>query len=146
MTLACVRLHTRFIPVGTGNTVTTCCISCVPPVYPRGYGEHNTEFNLHDCPSGLSPWVRGTRRCLKVKTMNPRFIPVGTGNTSELSRSKKASIGLSPWVRRTHGLFWQTPNSHRFIPVGTGNTDCSMIESSVLSVYPRGYGEHPIHA
>ena len=52
---------TRFIPVGTGNTINCTCSLLTLPVHPRGHGEHLTEQQLRAAAYGSSPWARGTR-------------------------------------------------------------------------------------
>ena len=74
-----------------------------------------------DNVSGLSPWVRGTRRIYDKAAEQGRFIPVGAGNSlhragnlafsavyprgcGELYYSSSIAgygRGLSPWVRGT---------------------------------------------
>ena len=88
----------RFIPVDTGNTVSSLTLDRYPvdtgntslsclelrnlAVYPRGYGEHPDATTSNVFNSGLSPWIRGTLLFNTFELFEIRFIPVDTGNTS----------------------------------------------------------------
>ena len=50
--------------------------------------------------------------------------------------------GLSPWVRGALKMFVKMMVKSRFIPVGTGSTELGAFRYLLVSVYPRGYGEH----
>ncbi len=55
---------TRFIPVGTGNTVLRCRFWLKQPVHPRGHGEHSNYRQLFY--KGNKPIGKSTR-ILKIK-------------------------------------------------------------------------------
>ncbi len=131
-------------------------------VHPRGHGEH-FEADLRElCGRGSSPWARGTRSSVIVVTFNPRFIPVGTGNTNvSASLKKPLSVhprghgehlsacnpkcpitGSSPWARGTPYRIHPHQVRFRFIPVGTGNTRQQRHTWAAHPVHPRGHGEH----
>ncbi len=71
----------RFIPVGTGNTLSLWFNSSAAAVHPRGYGEHRHSACINMVCGGSSPWVRGTQFPAHLINKAHRFIPVGTGNT-----------------------------------------------------------------
>ena len=50
----------RFIPVGTGNTISTLDASFFFTVHPRGHGEHALYTKYAIDKYGSSPWARGT--------------------------------------------------------------------------------------
>ena len=52
--------------------------------------------------------------------------------------------GLSPLARGTHISVINRDFRLRFIPAGAGNTAFIYAGVSLLSVYPRWRGEHPI--
>ena len=152
----------RFIPVGTGNTSYNALLLIYLAVHPRGHGEHFKLTVSSNLGSGSSPWARGTPFASEWYFAFLRFIPVGTGNTSDradlyqnqsvhprghgehclmLFYSMKFH-GSSPWARGTHLLpsLWKA--HHRFIPVGTGNTEQHDRNANFFAVHPRGHGEH----
>ena len=152
----------RFIPVGTGNTALQGSNSKGFSVHPRGYGEHWLAAVSAMAPYGSSPWVRGTPVVNTERLAPRRFIPVGTGNTRHnlgtrqgrtvhprgygehlrVSITSCLMAGSSPWVRGTHHVSRTKGQLTRFIPVGTGNTTAQLNFQQVITVHPRGYGEH----
>ena len=134
------------------------------PVYPRGYGEHEEVIKLCSKLNGLSPWIRGAQVNFIKQPGGMRFIPVDTGSTAESILANfltsvyprgygeharmflgiASQNGLSPWIRGAHkecySPFWRW----RFIPVDTGSTKSHFFLRVIETVYPRGYGEHPI--
>ena len=52
--------NSRFIPVGTGNTLLIESKSLCNPVHPRGHGEHGFVCGMVMTLHGSSPWARGT--------------------------------------------------------------------------------------
>ena len=76
-----VPIISRFIPVGTGNTLCFLYGFKCTAVHPRGHGEHNGAMMLILAFYGSSPWARGTRHLQLCVSGRYRFIPVGTGNT-----------------------------------------------------------------
>ena len=93
----------------------------VHAVHPRGHGEHLAKVNSARFIDGSSPWARGTHIDAMTSANEPRFIPVGTGNTHPtlIGKIKKAvhprghgehipmksssnvNCGSSPWARGT---------------------------------------------
>jgi len=91
-----------------------------------------------------------------------RFIPVATGNTESDARyAYKTAVhprgygehftnmnkpikqsGSSPWLRGTLNFCISASIASRFIPVATGNTHAKSKLHFLLTVHPRGYGEH----
>ncbi len=137
-------------------------VECVHQVHPRGCGEHIDQVGVPVVQYGSSPRVRGTR--LLVLQGNPytRFIPAGAGNTEPWNdlavhvpvhprgcgehhkpETEPAVLaGSSPRVRGTPGAVSRGRNSSRFIPAGAGNTPAPASVLVLLSVHPRGCGEH----
>ena len=148
--------------MGTGNTHSSLNSNASIAVHPRGHGEHDFMLVMFRAKPGSSPWARGTPGRHIPKIEDKRFIPVGTGNTlsnppdmpqqpvhprghgEHYAWSCWASgrSGSSPWARGTHSYFNAIKEYMRFIPVGTGNTTVSSKISAVVSVHPRGHGEH----
>ena len=79
---------------------------------------------------------------LRAAPSYTRFIPVCTGNTVELSGTRKTSNGSSPYVRGTQWFQGLNLLRGRFIPVCTGNTFGVSCALFIASVHPRMYGEH----
>ncbi len=148
--------------MGTGNTDGIGNSSASVTVHPRGHGEHGTPLFIKTTVFGSSPWTRGTLFTTRIDRYRMRFIPVDTGNTSKLlivkvihtvhprghgehetaERATTFPVGSSPWTRGTlikHHIFIYMA---RFIPVDTGNTADSWLFTSMLTVHPRGHGEH----
>ncbi len=135
-------VYLRFIPVHTGNTITTCHWVWLVTVHPRAYGEHPFILFMIITTIGSSPCIRGTQNQFKCFHGNNRFIPVHTGNTEfSLTYSRSITVhpraygehryrcfkefplfGSSPCIRGTHLLIILDLRNTRFIPVHTGNT------------------------
>ena len=82
-TLASSCLHRwRFIPAGAGNIGPGVCFIPLPPVHPRGCGEHLTFVDSSYFQCGSSPRVRGTFHAERCEEVPVRFIPAGAGNIS----------------------------------------------------------------
>ncbi len=155
-------IKSRFIPVGTGNTLAKTAFLISSAVHPRGHGEHVSRLCICQMHHGSSPWARGTLDIRKAVESQLRFIPVGTGNTMmntpriwiitvhprghgehrKGSFSKRTLFGSSPWARGTHSWTGGRLSNSRFIPVGTGNTFVARERLKPSSVHPRGHGEH----
>ncbi|ACB19164.1 hypothetical protein EcSMS35_2880 [Escherichia coli SMS-3-5] len=71
----------RFIPAGAGNTRLSVTSNSSLPVYPRWRGEHIQRKLRNLRRNGLSPLARGTLLRTLVRSLKPRFIPAGAGNT-----------------------------------------------------------------
>ena len=156
-----VRLG-RFIPAGAGNTPRRAAGGSVPPVHPRGRGEHACEEVRAHAASGSSPRARGTRAERHFDQHVVRFIPAGAGNTSRpfprvldrtvhprgrgehaaRSRNSSWSFGSSPRARGTRISAEQIRVTSRFIPAGAGNTLLQGLVVGAHAVHPRGRGEH----
>ena len=76
-------LFRRFIPAYAGNTPETPPPATPTAVHPRVCGEHTTSLKNSPSSCGSSPRMRGTRKEMKDKSYNPRFIPAYAGNTTE---------------------------------------------------------------
>ncbi len=132
------------------------------PVHPRGCGEHRPLCFRSRPLNGSSPRVRGTPRTDRLGTVYPRFIPAGAGNTGFNRFSRPIvtvhprgcgehgqvgsfgghSTGSSPRVRGTQSEEGERAFAWRFIPAGAGNTTSPAFLYSVITVHPRGCGEH----
>ena len=136
------RFPFRFIPVGTGNTTG---YDSQPPritVHPRGHGEHHKVGYWQSSHYGSSPWARGTRIQLVGCGLLMRFIPVGTGNTSQIA-GYSVVVAVHPRGHGEHSTCIAKPQqASRFIPVGTGNTRSAGRNRRQVTVHPRGHGEH----
>ncbi len=131
-------------------------------VHPRGCGEHFAPSGSNPAQIGSSPRVRGTLGAEGKERYLKRFIPAGAGNTiqEDLAFSdvtvhprgcgehkddrgfQVGDIGSSPRVRGTRAFTRARKPKRRFIPAGAGNTPTPGTKSSILSVHPRGCGEH----
>ncbi len=113
---------------------------------------------------GLSPLARGTPNIIQGINNYRRFIPAGSGNTQRSQTPemeipvyprwrgehpcsvelKPGLIGLSPLARGTRRRRKFLLPEARFIPAGAGNTCPVRQSSTIISVYPRWRGEHPM--
>ena len=73
---------TRFIPAGTGNSISHQYAAVRISVHPRRYGELDIFIRDDAKYIGSSPQVRGTRLSFPVFHRILRFIPAGTGNSA----------------------------------------------------------------
>ena len=69
--------------------------------------------------------------------------PRGYGEHFFLHDAAWSIIGLSPWIRGAHFTGYRAGLVYRFIPVDTGSTSYIARLFADMTVYPRGYGEHP---
>ena len=77
------RLCHRFIPVHTGNTMTSTVQPLPRTVYPCAYREHHSMRVQISSGDGLSLCIQGTQGNYKDYFNEVRFIPVHTGNTKK---------------------------------------------------------------
>ena len=91
----------RFIPVYTGNTITTKQTLQSLTVYPCVYREHVLFFQSLASTDGLSLCIQGTQRCPIPAILFLRFIPVYTGNTN-LIMGLSRQTPVYPCVYREH--------------------------------------------
>ncbi len=97
-------VYLRFIPVHTGNTITTCHWVWLVTVHPRAYGEHPFILFMIITTIGSSPCIRGTRTAKEIKATVRRFIPVHTGNTPSIPANVSA-ISVHPRAYGEHRIF-----------------------------------------
>ena len=76
----------RFIPVSTGNTESSTLQYRKLAVHPRIYGEHWPPVTIVWIINGSSPYLRGTHKYQQTHQRSHRFIPVSTGNTTQLGK------------------------------------------------------------
>ena len=133
-------------------------------VHPRGRGEHiPSSFALRSM-IGSSPRARGTRAQDVHLHDLFRFIPAGAGNTRCVTRIScrimvhprgrgehvdnhqrtARNTGSSPRARGTHRARRHPHRGRRFIPAGAGNTSSTSSHIAMVSVHPRGRGEHGV--
>ena len=132
------------------------------PVYPCVYREHakSKPCTLNHC--GLSLCIQGTQKNHTDGAINPRFIPVYTGNTGRDAGVSRAApvypcvyrehcwlpkfiffnCGLSLCIQGTLCIIVYLHLIKRFIPVYTGNTSFKNSAPSFEAVYPCVYREH----
>ena len=96
--------YKRFIPVYTGNTITTVQLTLLGSVYPCVYREHDNNRPVDVVRVGLSLCIQGTLKNFWGSAMRIRFIPVYTGNTSFDCLNESFSA-VYPCVYREHALF-----------------------------------------
>ena len=112
----------RFIPAGAGNTPERQGTPARKGVHPRGRGEHKTEFPPRPANS----------------TVHPR----GRGEHSRHAAVNFYQHGSSPRARGTRPGRRPQNHRHRFIPAGAGNTKLICRPAPLMTVHPRGRGEH----
>ena len=78
--LICSSIHSRFIPVCTGNIIGQKTIVFRHAVYPCVYREHYFCVRICFHLRGLSLCVQGTLKTSFGRDRSSRFIPVCTGN------------------------------------------------------------------
>ncbi len=114
------KISTRFIPVGTGNTINGGDYRAHLPVHPRGHGEHHIRVHFILFTSGSSPWARGTPPSTTATHCRQRFIPVGTGNTFH-SCCSPLSLTVHPRGHGEHAFIRQpAPVIHGSSPWARG--------------------------
>ena len=132
----------RFIPAGAGNTSTAPVMVAVPPVHPRGRGEHVQAEIEEALSDGSSPRARGTP-CNQSKAGADRPVhPRGRGEHLAVDGATAVFDGSSPRARGTQHQFLILCLGFRFIPAGAGNTGRLLKSRHGKSVHPRGRGEH----
>ena len=136
----------------------------VPPVHPRGRGEHWLDLRTHLACDGSSPRTRGTLAAHIGQLGDARFIPADAGNTSRSLLGKYLSsvhprgrgehlsirprrlpaFGSSPRTRGTRQSSRPCRRTGRFIPADAGNTAPGLGRQAPQAVHPRGRGEHAL--
>ena len=91
----------RFIPVYTGNTSLQRALHYRPAVYPCAYREHVLLMSSFLIKNGLSLCIQGTRYRICWSCYCIRFIPVHTGNTSNLT-ARHCQLTVYPCAYREH--------------------------------------------
>ena len=102
MRILCNR-SARFIPVCTGNITNGNGYLKRNPVYPCVYREHVCVNPMCSKRDGLSLCVQGTYNRRTLFKFSVRFIPVCTGNISQL-KCKMIERTVYPCVYREHKL------------------------------------------
>ena len=131
-------------------------------VYPCVYREHSHRHISMTVVCGLSLCIQGTSIVYSSNSVKARFIPVYTGNITEIIYQNQL-VTVYPCVYREHnvcfavGFFdsglslciqgtWGTNISElgklRFIPVYTGNITNYRASTGAHTVYPCVYREH----
>ncbi len=157
-----IRVRTRFIPTGVGNTRLAEIRGEQSAVHPHGCGEHISRRNLRIIAPGSSPRVWGTRWRWDTSYLKCRFIPTGVGNTFSYTDARRdlsvhphgcgEHVSVAPNHKPDHGSsprVWGTPAwwrqesfQKRFIPTGVGNTSLNSPGCPRERVHPHGCGEH----
>ena len=152
----------RLIPADAGNTGLSADVCRVRAVHPRGRGEHPRATANAVNAAGSSPRTRGTRVAQLLDHGGERFIPADAGNTppcrrsspaasvhprgrgehSEQRAAKHGNYGSSPRTRGTLHAANREVLERRFIPADAGNTLPDAHGVLILTVHPRGRGEH----
>ena len=157
-----IKLYSRFIPAGAGNTC-RCCMYCdLSSVHPCGRREHGCRGIQCTLIPGSSLRAQGTPQHLTSLRPFRRFIPAGAGNTIT-GFASRIGDAVHPCGRREHLLasfFTRTgcgsslraqgtpcspacsPVCLRFIPAGAGNTCVSPSSFNAWTVHPCGRREH----
>ena len=131
----------RSIPACTGNPLAQQVVGVAKQVYPRVYGESDTQIMGTRGMSGLSPRVRGIRIAVSSPRSCAGSIPACTGNPTcsrrrrpprsvyprvygespASSRLRDLRPGLSPRVRGIPAAPGPNDGCQRSIPACTGN-------------------------
>ena len=132
--------ETRSIPACAGEPWPGSGSSCASRVYPRVCGGTNRKGRQSDNIEGLSPRVRGNRRCSMPKDIRKRSIPACAGEPdTPIGREAGQQVyprvcggtigasalaakyeGLSPRVRGNHIRTTHSVNRIRSIPACAG--------------------------
>ena len=140
-----LRIYSRFIPAGAGNSNSATSSSILQTVYPRWRGELDYKYIVSTGVIGLSPLARGTPAFTDGHKVRKRFIPAGAGNSRSSSNIVSQLTGLSPLARGTLTLLMNRVPKPRFIPAGAGNSTVHFITGRLQPVYPRWRGELSKH-
>ena len=150
----------RSIPACTGEPPAPASATLLAGVYPRVYGGTAPGSSRHFGVSGLSPRVRGNRRChcpdlcqvgsIPACTGEPirtgncwrrgRVYPRVYGGTRRLCMREQPRNGLSPRVRGNRKRSWECRSCGGSIPACTGEPALWEFEVATDQVYPRVYG------
>ena len=146
----------------TGNITPDNIKSYFPAVYPCTYREHAEDVKTNRGVDGLSLYIQGTWRFIRLYTRGIRFIPVHTGNIFIFYSSRLVNAvypctyrehilimhfqqmrgGLSLYIQGTCSRWNHNRSARRFIPVHTGNIPLSDYSCLYPPVYPCTYREH----
>ena len=165
--LNCADHHTHgSIPASAGKPDRMLRSMSAGGVYPRECGETDTLRLSEDDTGGLSPRVRGNRRCNRRPKAAPGSIPASAGKplickvAAEFHRvyprecgeteAEKDAVGLteglSPRVRGNRGEVGENEQKAGSIPASAGKPSCSQRPRGPPRVYPRECGETSGHS
>ncbi len=114
----------RFIPVSAENTRI-----------------HHSAFRTHHF-AGFIPAGAGNTLKWAVTSISIPVHPRGRGEHGEQAGRWASMPGSSPRARGTPPPPTPPARDNRFIPAGAGNTVSPTASTRVLTVHPRGRGEH----
>ena len=152
----------RFIPTHVGNTRSRLRLWHQCAVHPNARGEHGMKALLAAKARGSSPRTWGTRRKVRRRRTQRRFIPTHVGNTF-LTAFRRSFLAVHPHARGEHrgrsregaGRYGSSPRTwgtrggehlpawkRRFIPTHVGNTPRWAKRRLPSTVHPHARGEH----
>ena len=131
---------TRSIPACAGEPSALPVASLISRVYPRVCGGTSPSLIIMVIASGLSPRVRGNRRCGRPGQPHPGSIPACAGEPwSSRVRTRMPSV----YPRVCGGTRWlsaSAPPGARSIPACAGEPTAKASKLFVIGVYPRVCG------
>ena len=150
------------IPACAGSTSPVVIHTPTLPDHPRVRGEHTTNTDHADGPSGSSPRARGALPRFRILGTKNRIIPACAGSTypprhhpsrtwdhprvrgEHVSRPLSAVVhdGSSPRARGAREGHSEGKEARRIIPACAGSTWSSRSTRSRSSDHPRVRGEH----
>ena len=114
----------------------------MPPVHPRGRGEHGWQPDRRRGEQRFIPAGAGNTGLSQRMVSSDAVHPRGRGEHTTGATVVSISAGSSPRARGTPVRHRQHHHRRRFIPAGAGNTDLDCTACALPSVHPRGRGEH----